>query len=177
MSPKVAAAVAQLSDMTVSQLAERYEQVFCEECRSRNKQYLVRRIAWRLQANDEGGLSAESIRKANELAVDAEARVTAPREHPNVRVVTREPNAFVDWDQRLPPPGNHIERQYIDARVSESWSEEKVIQRLQQIANTNPSRDIHKIDSNLACAAARRFGSVKKAMEAARVTSKPRKPR
>jgi len=112
MSPKIAAAVARLADMTVGELAERYEQVFCEECRSRNKQYLVRRIAWRLQANDEGGLSAETIRKANELAVNAEARVTAPREHPNVRVVTREPNAFVDWDQRLPPPGNHIERQY-----------------------------------------------------------------
>jgi len=34
-----------------------------------------------------------------------------------------------------------------------------------------------RIDSNLACAAARRFGSVKKALEAARVASKPRKPR
>jgi len=29
-----------------------------------------------------------------------------------VRIVTPEPNAFVDWDDRLPPPGDHIERQY-----------------------------------------------------------------
>ncbi len=112
MSPNVAIEVARLSDMTVNQLAERYEQVFREECRSRNKQYLVRRIAWRLQANEEGGLSTETIRRANELAVDAEARVTAPRENRNVRLATPEPNAFIDWDARLPPPGNHIERQY-----------------------------------------------------------------
>ena len=72
---------------------------------------------------------------------------------------------------------NALQAVGIDARVRESWSEEKVIQRLQQIQKTNPSRNIHKIDSNLACAAARRFGSVKKALEAARVTSKPRKPR
>ncbi len=112
MSPKIAAEVAQLPDLTITQLAERYEQVFKEECRSRNKQYLIRRIAWRLQANDEGGLSLETIRKAKELAIDAEVRVTAPREHKNTRVVRPEPNAFVDWDARLPPPGNMVERQY-----------------------------------------------------------------
>jgi len=56
MSPKVTLEIAELHDKTVNQLVERYEQVFNEECRSRNKQYLIRRIAWRLQANDEGGL-------------------------------------------------------------------------------------------------------------------------
>ena len=47
-----------------------------------------------------------------DLSVDADARVTAPREQPNVRITKPEPNAFVDWDARLPPPGNHVERQY-----------------------------------------------------------------
>ena len=71
MSPKVTAEIARLPDFTVNQLVERYAQVFGEECRSRNKQYLVRRIAWRLQANDEGGLSQAAIAQAKKLAGDA----------------------------------------------------------------------------------------------------------
>lgn len=46
MSPKVTLEIAALQDKTVSQLVQRYEEVFKEECRSRNKQYLIRRIAW-----------------------------------------------------------------------------------------------------------------------------------
>ncbi|TWU43998.1 hypothetical protein Q31b_15320 [Novipirellula aureliae] len=105
MTPKIAAEVARLPDMTVNDLIERYEQVHREECRSRNKQYLIRRIAWKLQANDEGGLSPETIGKAEGLAADAQTRVTAPRDIRNVLVTTNPPNAFVDWDPRLPPPG------------------------------------------------------------------------
>ena len=114
MSPKVILDIAELQDKTVSQLVQRYEQVFKEECRSRNKQYLVRRIAWRLQANDEGGLSRAALKKAEELAVDADTRVTAPRKYSydGVKLVLPEPDSFVDWDPRLPPPGNIVERQY-----------------------------------------------------------------
>ena len=103
MSPNVTLEIAELRDKTVNQLVKRYEQVFNEECRSRNKQYLIRRIAWRLQANDEGGLSRAALKKAEELAVDADTRVTAPRNHRNdgVKLVAPEPTAFVDWDPRL----------------------------------------------------------------------------
>lgn len=114
MSPHVTIEIAELQNKTVNQLVQRYEQVFNEECRSRNKQYLIRRIAWRLQANEEGGLSRAALKKAAELAEHAETRVTAPRKHSNdgVKLVVPEPTAFVDWDPRLPPPGNIIERQY-----------------------------------------------------------------
>ena len=47
MSPHVTIEIAELQNKTVNQLVQRYEQVFNEECRSRNKQYLIRRIAWR----------------------------------------------------------------------------------------------------------------------------------
>ena len=79
MSPNVLLEIAELQDKTVSQLVRGYEQVFEEECRSRNKQYLIRRIAWRLQANEEGGLSRAALKKAEELAIGAETRVTAPK--------------------------------------------------------------------------------------------------
>jgi hypothetical protein len=114
MSPNVTIEIAELQNKTVNQLVQRYEQVFKEECRSRNKQYLIRRIAWRLQANDEGGLSRAALKRATELAEDAETRVTAPRKHSTegVKLVLPEPDSFVDWDPRLPPPGNIVERQY-----------------------------------------------------------------
>jgi hypothetical protein len=114
MSPNVLLEIAELQDKTVSQLVQRYEQVFEEECRSRNKQYLIRRIAWRLQANEEGGLSRAALKKAKELAIGAETRVTAPRKNSTegVKLVLPEHDSFVDWDPRLPPPGNIVERLY-----------------------------------------------------------------
>ncbi|MCU1337828.1 MAG: putative bacteriophage related protein [Bryobacterales bacterium] len=40
----------ELSRMTVGQLRQKYLQVFGEESRSNHKQFLFRRIAWRIQA-------------------------------------------------------------------------------------------------------------------------------
>jgi hypothetical protein len=66
--------------MTVAQLRDRYISVFGEPTASRHKTWLVRRIAWRLQADDEGGLSERALARAAELAKDSEIRVTAPRQ-------------------------------------------------------------------------------------------------
>ncbi len=56
MDSVTAAEIAKLETMTVSKLVEKFESLVGEKCRSRNKRYIVRRIAWRLQANAEGGL-------------------------------------------------------------------------------------------------------------------------
>ena len=114
MKSETAAEIARLEDFSVHQLAKRYEELFSDECRSRHKRYLIRRIAWRLQANDEGGLSERALQRANELAVDAKIRVTSPRDEllRNNRVAIAQPDGFVDWDPRLPPPGNWLERKY-----------------------------------------------------------------
>jgi hypothetical protein len=55
--PGVASEIARLEAMTITKLVERFESLFGEKCGSRNKRYLIRRIAWRLQANAEGNLS------------------------------------------------------------------------------------------------------------------------
>ena len=62
----------------VGELHERYVGVFGETVRSRHKRYLIRRIAWRLQANAEGGLSERGLGRAEELAGVAGA-CTTPR--------------------------------------------------------------------------------------------------
>lgn len=57
--------------MTVGQLRQRYVQIFGEVSRSSHKAYLIRKIAWRLQAQAEGDLSLRARRQAAELANDA----------------------------------------------------------------------------------------------------------
>ena len=69
----------ELSRMTVSQLRREYLDVFGEESRSNHKQFLFRRIAWRIQALAEGGLSERARRRALEIANDADLRIRAPR--------------------------------------------------------------------------------------------------
>jgi len=113
MNSTVAADVARLQDMSVSQLARRFEEVFGEQCRSRHRRYLIRRIAWRLQANSEGGLTERARGRAEELADDAEIRVTPlrarkPKEGVPPDTIKIEPAR----DPRLPPSGNWIERDY-----------------------------------------------------------------
>ena len=60
--------VAVMRRMTVAELRGKYADVFGEQTRCRHKDYLVRRIAWRLQANLEGDLSERARKRAAELA-------------------------------------------------------------------------------------------------------------
>ena len=53
MDPSVVAAITELPKAKVATLQKRYRELFGEESKSSNKQFLFRRIAWRLQANAE----------------------------------------------------------------------------------------------------------------------------
>src|ERR1022692_2093856 len=63
-----------LRQMTVGQLKDQYRVLFGEESRSNHKQFLFRRVAWRIQANAEGGLSERARQRALEIANDADLR-------------------------------------------------------------------------------------------------------
>jgi hypothetical protein len=106
MMPKVAQQMEALRDMTVAELRERYAEIFGEATRSSHKDFLRKRIAWRLQANEEGGLSARALRRAKELANDADLRLLAPA----ARTVVRPFRPF--HDRRLPMPGTVLQREY-----------------------------------------------------------------
>lgn len=121
MKMNIAKEVAALERMTVGQLQDRYVEVFGEAVRSRHKQYLIRRIAWRLQANVEGGLSERALRRAEELANLADARVTPPRgatqdraPRPGFRPAKSDMSVRVPVtiDPRLPKRGSQITRRY-----------------------------------------------------------------
>ena len=71
MNAATASEIARLETMTITKVVERFESLFGEKCRSRNKRYLIRRIAWRLQANAEGDLSERAKARAAELVLDS----------------------------------------------------------------------------------------------------------
>ena len=77
---KIEAELARMERMTTGELSRRYVEVCGEAVRTRNRSYLIRKIAWRLQAADEGDLSERARARAAELANDADVRLTPPRE-------------------------------------------------------------------------------------------------
>src|SRR5580692_9493778 len=80
MDPTVIRTLQALQDLKVAELKKRYRELFGEESKSSNKQFLYRRIAFRLQANEEGDLSERARRRATEIADDRDLRVRAPKE-------------------------------------------------------------------------------------------------
>ena len=69
----------QLQRLTTAQLRQRYLDIFGEAAHSHNKTWLLKRIAWRLQAMNEGDLSDRARQRAAELACDADLRLAPPR--------------------------------------------------------------------------------------------------
>jgi hypothetical protein len=112
----VARELAAIQRMTVKQLREKYAAVFGEGTATGNKTWLVRRIAWRIQALAEGDLSERAKGRAAELARDADLRLIPPparaaeEEMPVGR--TRTKDVRVPADARLPPPGSILTRSY-----------------------------------------------------------------
>jgi hypothetical protein len=100
--------------MTVKQLRQKYAEVFGEETNAYNKPWLIKRIAWRLQALAEGDLTERARRRAAELADDAQLRLVPPRVRPISTEPTYTTTASVQFrvDDRLPPPGTVITRCY-----------------------------------------------------------------
>ena len=98
-----------LRQMTITQLKDKYLQLFDEPTRSGNKDFLCKRLAWRIQSLAEGGLSERARRRAEELARDADIRLTIPR---TAELVPKTVTAPLRSDARLPLPGTVLTRRY-----------------------------------------------------------------
>ncbi len=71
--------LAALERMTPAELREKYREMFGDESRSGNRQWLYRRCAWRLQELVHGGISERARRRAMEIANDADVRSIPPK--------------------------------------------------------------------------------------------------
>jgi hypothetical protein len=116
MDPAVLVEIEGLQRLKTRALRTKYEEVFGTPSRSSHKQFLVRRIAWRLQARAEGDLSERARRRAAEIADDADLRLSAPRELNPLRRAGGDPATLsrtrYPKDRRLPPAGTVLTRHY-----------------------------------------------------------------
>src|SRR5262249_39172884 len=83
MKPSIANELAGLEHLTVPELRHQYARLFGEPTWAANRAWLVKRIAWRMQALAEGDLSERARRRAAELANDADLRLGPPRPKKN----------------------------------------------------------------------------------------------
>ena len=104
--------------MAMSQLRERYGERFSDEFGTTHRQYLIGRIAWRLQAAAYGGLSEEALRRALEVADEGELRGGSPARDPGKAGAIEITNASREHDPRLPPAGTELTRSYRNRTVS-----------------------------------------------------------
>ena len=93
MNTSLEVQIEELRQLPAIALQAKYLELFGEESRSGNRQFLFRRVAWRLQALAEGDLSERARQRARELANDADLRVQplktwrlAPSTGPDPRV-------------------------------------------------------------------------------------------
>jgi hypothetical protein len=118
MTLNIAREVAAMGRMTATELRAKHAEVFGEPTKSGNKEYLVKRIVWRMQANAEGVLSERARLRAEELANDAALRTTAPKMRPTRAAAETVKKAITfDHDARLPMPGAILRRQYKDREL------------------------------------------------------------
>ena len=132
--------IAALARQTVLELRQRYAALFGEATLARHKTWLIKRIAWRLQAVAEGELSERARQRALQLANDADLRLSPPKPAATPAVPAAEPLATGEpattpkpdgapaspqpalryADARLPAPGGILTRLYKGRRLEVS---------------------------------------------------------
>ncbi|HEY7152494.1 MAG TPA: DUF2924 domain-containing protein [Gemmataceae bacterium] len=104
--------VAALQRLTIGQLRQRFADVFGEAAAASNRTWLIKRIAWRMQALAEGDLSQRARRRATELAQDADLRLNPPHKKTTTATAPEPVSVSALVDRRLPPPGTILTRPY-----------------------------------------------------------------
>ncbi len=111
MDLSITGQIAALQRMSVGELREQWQRLYGEPTRSRNKQFLYRRLAWRIQELRYGGLSAHAQSRIDELAPATFTRARGPQSPQDApeRVQTAR---TLQRDPRLPSPGTVITKSY-----------------------------------------------------------------
>ena len=111
MADSVLRRIHALRQMNVAELRCEWERLYNEPTNSRNKDYLYRRLAWRIQELQQSGLSSHARSRIDELASDSVVRALAPQlpqDPPRGPEAARKSRR----DPRLPAPGTVIVKAY-----------------------------------------------------------------
>ena len=108
--------IEQLRRATVAELRAKYLELFGQPSRSNHKQFLFRRVAWRLQAQAYGELSEHARQRALAVAQDVDLRIKAPGHlvgtPQQVLQPTFKSRRKGGRDERLPKPGSVLRREF-----------------------------------------------------------------
>jgi len=108
--------IEQLRRATGGELRAKYLEIFGQQSRSNHKQFLFRRIAWRLQARAYGELSERARQRALALAQDVDLRIKAPQHLVGAAQQILQPTLRSrrksGRDDRLPGPGSVLRREF-----------------------------------------------------------------
>jgi hypothetical protein len=74
--------IRELLHLTPAELAERYTELFGQPPRSRNKAFLHRQVAWKLQERAYGGLSDRARARLDDLIATLDVRLGSPPPSP-----------------------------------------------------------------------------------------------
>ncbi len=94
-----------LRKLSIEELRARYLELFGEETKSRNRDYLLKRIAYRLQERKHGGLTEEARVRAAALSDQAPVHRRLPAGAAEELAQAARPR-----DPRLPQPGTVLRR-------------------------------------------------------------------
>jgi len=105
--------IEQCRELPLQALRTEYEKLLGESARSGHKDYLFRRIAWRLQANRYGELSDQARQRALAIADDRDLRLRLPQESaPKNGAPVAGDRIHRSTDLRLPLPGTVLTRSF-----------------------------------------------------------------
>ncbi len=111
--------LAELDQLSVAELQQKYEALFGQAARSTHRAFLLRRIAWKLQEQQLGGLPDRALQRLAELVellnplAEAAARARRRRSSGEARIQGhQEPKRRRPREIRLPKPGAVIRRVY-----------------------------------------------------------------
>lgn len=102
-NPEVNSDVNALKGMTVPELATTFRKLYGEPTHSRNRQYLIKRLTWRIQELAYGGLSQGAlvlISKHGDMLPEGW----------RMRLAAKPPAEAPERDPRLPPVGTNLQR-------------------------------------------------------------------
>ena len=113
METSVIRQIHRLRQMSVGELQIEWQKLCGEATRSRNRDYLWKRLAWRVQELAHGGLSESAQRRIEQLAPDAFTRARTPNQRAHVAdpAPAEKPQRSVR-DPRLPVVGSVITKTY-----------------------------------------------------------------
>ena len=101
-----------LRQMSVAQLQDEWFRLYGEATRSCNRDYLWKRLSWRVQELTHGGLSDRARSRIDQLAPDGFTRAGTPNQAIPVADPAPAAEQTRSRDPRLPSPGTILSRQY-----------------------------------------------------------------